>query len=84
VKEDAELQIAGGMELGKWLDLIGRGPTTGYLWRQEGQNGEPARIKTVNIDGKLFVRVEAIKEFWDRAEAGEFAKKPVVPTRRKS
>ena len=71
------------MALGKWLALIGRGATTGYEWRREGPNGEPPRIHTVNIEGKLFVRAEAIKDFWARAEAGEFAKKPVVPARHK-
>jgi hypothetical protein len=81
MKVDTELQIAGGMEWGKWLSIVGRGSTTGYHWRQEGPNGEPPRIKTCNIDGKHYVRAEASKHFWDLAEAGAFAKKPVVPTK---
>ncbi len=28
-----------------------------------------------------FVRAEEVKSFWNRAEAGEFAKKPGVPIR---
>ena len=81
MSDDTELQIAGGVEWGRWLDLVGRGRTTGYIWRQAGPNGEPARIKTCNIDGKNYVRAEEVKKFWDRAEAGEFAKTPVVPIR---
>lgn len=73
-----ELQIAGGMAWDKWLNLIGRKPTTGWIWRKEG------RIETCNIDGKLFVRAEAIAKFWERAQKGEFAKKPAVPKRSKS
>jgi hypothetical protein len=76
------LALAGGIEFIYWLDLIGKGRTTGYLWRQEGANGEPPRIKTVNIDGRLYARAEAIKDFWDRAERGEFAKSPTVPQRK--
>jgi hypothetical protein len=79
--KDDELQIAGGVEWGKWLKLVGRGSTTGWLWRQKRSDGKPARIKTVNIDGKNYVRAEEIKRFWDRAEAGEFAKVAVVPRR---
>lgn len=78
---ETELQIAGGVEWGKWLGLIGRGRTTGYIWRQKGPNGEPPRIKTCNIDGKNYVRSQEIERFWARAESGEFAKKAVVPAR---
>ena len=67
----------------KWLELVGRGTTTGWEWRKVGPNGEAPRIATVNIDGKKYVRAEAIKSFWDRAEAGEFAKVAVVPKRPK-
>jgi hypothetical protein len=38
--------------------------------------------QTVNIDGKICVRADEIKEFWDRAEAGEFAKVVVSPRRK--
>ena len=78
-----ELHLAGGMTLDKWLELVGRGTTTGWEWRKIGPNGEAPRIATVNIDGKKYVRAEAIKSFWDRAEAGEFAKVAVVPKRPK-
>lgn len=79
--DETDLQIAGGVEWGKWLRLIGRGRTTGYSWRKPRPNGEPARIKTCNIGGKNYIRSEEIKRFWDRAEAGEFSKEPVVPAR---
>ena len=68
------LHLVGGISWDKWLSEVGR---------KKGPNGERPRIKTVNIDGKKYVRAEAIKEFWDRAEAGEFAKVAVVPKRSK-
>jgi len=83
VKNDIDLQIVGGIEWGKWLEQVGRCRTTGFLWRKKGPNGEPPRIKTLNIDGKNYLRAEEIKRFWDRAEAGEFAKTPVVPAKGK-
>jgi hypothetical protein len=33
------------------------------------------------LENKHCVRAEESKRFWDHAEAGEFANKPVVPTR---
>jgi hypothetical protein len=77
------LHLVGGISWDKWLSEVGRSSTTGWLWSKKGPNGERPRIKTVNIDGKKYVRAEAIKEFWDRAEAGEFAKVAVVPKRSK-
>jgi len=52
---------------GKYLTSIGVSPTTGWRWRCQG------RIKTVNIDGRLYVTDEAIAEFEKRAAAGEFS-----------
>jgi hypothetical protein len=81
IQQDSELRIAGGIEFIYWLSLVGKSRTTGYLWRKKGPNGESPRIKTLNIDGKNYVRAEEVKRFWDRAEAGEFAKEAVVPAR---
>jgi hypothetical protein len=57
---DETIHIAGGMEWGKWLETIGRGTSTGYDWINRGW------IKVVNINGKNYVMVEAITEFWQR------------------
>ncbi len=74
--ENAEGQpeaMAGGIEFIYWLAKIGKSRPTGYRWRTKGM------IKTVNIEGKLFVEDAEIVRFWKRAKSGEFAKSPVAP-----
>jgi hypothetical protein len=41
-----------------------------------------ALIETVNIEGKLFVEDADVTRFWQRARAGEFAKKLVGAARK--
>lgn len=60
----------GGIEFILWLTRIGKSRPTGYRWRKKKM------IKTVNIEGKLFVTQDQITRFWERAGKGEFAKKP--------
>ena len=60
----------GGIEFILWLTRIGKSRPTGYRWRKKKM------IKAVNVEGKLFVTNKQIDRFWERAERGEFAKKP--------
>jgi hypothetical protein len=62
--------MAGGIEFIYWLAKIGKSRPTGYRWRNKGM------VKTVNVEGKLFVEDDEILRFWKRARNGEFAKKP--------
>jgi hypothetical protein len=60
----------GGMEFILWLTKIGKSRSTGSRWRKKQM------LKTVNIEGKLFITKEEIDRFWDRAGQGEFGKQP--------
>lgn len=62
--------MVGGMEFIYWLAKVGKSRPTGFRWRRKGM------VKTVNIQGKLFVTHKEINRFWQRAERGEFAKQP--------
>lgn len=73
VDNTAMIQLAGGIEYILWLSLIGKSRTTGWRWRREGPNGEPARIRCCKIDNTWYISSQEIKRFWKRAEAGEFA-----------
>lgn len=57
---------------------IGRTPPTIWRWQQKKWL-DPF----VNIAGKPYLTREAIEKFTRRAAAGEFAKAPHVPRRRK-
>jgi hypothetical protein len=59
----------------RWLRQLGVSRTTGWRWRREGL------VTTLNIAGKIYVLDEEIERFTQRAQAGEFAKQPVVPSR---
>ena len=60
----------GGIEFILWLTRIGKSRSTGYRWQKKQM------LKTVNVEGKLFITKQQIDRFWDRAGKGEFAKKP--------
>ncbi|MEI6391410.1 MAG: hypothetical protein WCT12_09915 [Verrucomicrobiota bacterium] len=51
----------------RWLDELGVTATTGWRWRKRGV------LHTTNIYGRLYISEEAIADFVQRAEAGEFA-----------
>jgi hypothetical protein len=70
--QSAMISLAGGMEYILWLTVIGKSRTTGWRWRQPGQNGEPPRVRCCKIDNTWYISAKEIARFWDRAEAGEF------------
>jgi len=59
--------------LSSWLEELGITAVTGWRWRQRGW------IKTICIAGRQYISEEAIAEFVQRAEAGEFAILPKAP-----
>ena len=69
---------AGGglVALNTWLTQVGITPVTAWRWRRNGW------LKTVNIQGRVYLSDEAISEFKRRAEAGDFAKTHKAPERK--
>ena len=61
------------ISLSKWRQEIGITSVTSWRWRQRGW------IKTINIAGRQYLTREEIERFRQRAQAGEFSKKAVVP-----
>jgi predicted site-specific integrase-resolvase len=61
--------------LEKWLEEIGRTPTTAWRWRRKGF------LKVVNICGRLYVSRDEIARFMTHAESGEFALNRTPPRR---
>ena len=53
--------------LTKFLGAVGVSRSTGWRWRQLGW------LQCIPIAGRAYVTQQAIKEFVQRAEAGEFA-----------
>jgi len=60
---------------GNFLADLGKSSVTGWRMRRDGL------INTVNISGKLYIRLEEIQRFEQRAAAGEFAKVAHLPRR---
>jgi hypothetical protein len=56
-----------------WLSSLNLTGITGWRMRKRGW------IETIEISGRLYVSRSAIEKFQERAERGEFAKKPIVP-----
>jgi predicted site-specific integrase-resolvase len=63
------------ISLNSWREQVGVTACTVWRWRKKGW------LKTVNICGRLYLTQEAINEFYERAQLGEFAQIPKVPTR---
>lgn len=63
------------VSLHKWMEQVGVTACTIWRWRKKGW------LTTVNIAGRQYLTQAAMDEFNRRAEAGEFAKNPVVPKR---
>jgi hypothetical protein len=57
------------------LEELGKTSSTGWRYAKLGW------VKLVNIAGKNYITREAEDEFLRRAQAGEFAKQAVVPSR---
>ncbi len=74
--EDSTLKTAAGIEYIYWLTLVGKSRVTGWRWRRPGPNGEPPRIHCFKIDNTWYVTAKEIKQFWARAEMGEFEGRP--------
>ena len=61
--------------LSKWAEETGVDSCTAWRWRKKGW------LKTTNICGRVYITGEALTEFKERAEAGEFAQDHKVPSR---
>lgn len=69
-----EMELGSGLiALNKWLSHAGVDPVTAWRWRRNNW------LKTININGRVYVSPEAISEFTRRAESGEFAKAHKAP-----
>lgn len=66
---------SGFIALTRWCESAGLSPITAWRFRKRGW------LKTINIAGRLYLTDEASQEFSARAQAGEFSRKPKVPTR---
>lgn len=64
------------MSLPAWLAQVGVAPCTAWRWRKRGW------LRTVNIAGRVYLTAEAIREFNERAERGDFAQRHTAPVRR--
>ena len=61
--------------LNKWLAQADISDVTAWRWRKRGW------LKTVNINGRLYLTAAAIREFIERAERNEFAQTHKTPSR---
>ena len=64
----------GLVALNQWCKRVGLAPITAWRFRKRGW------LRTVNIAGRIYITDQAIREFTQRAEAGEFAREHKVPT----
>lgn len=58
----------------RWLEELGISAPTGWRWRKSNL------IRTVNINGRVYIRRSEIADFERRAQAGDFAKTRKTPT----
>ena len=56
-----------------WLEELGKCRATGHRWRKDYSWLEAG---IVNVFGRLYIRRETIREFENRALAGELSKAP--------
>ncbi len=61
------------VSLSSWIEQMGVTACTAWRWRKKGW------LKVTNICGRLYLSANAIAEFNERAERGEFAQAPTVP-----
>lgn len=64
------------LRLSAFTKQAGISRTTAWRWRRNGW------LVTVNIAGKPYLTDKSLGEFLRRAEAGEFAQLPRVPSRK--
>lgn len=65
------------ISVSKFAKEAGISGVTAWRWRRAGW------LKTVNIAGRPYLTGDALAQFLQRAQAGEFAKEPVTPKTRK-
>jgi predicted site-specific integrase-resolvase len=70
-----EKQLKAIISLNLWREQVGVTPCTLWRWRKKGW------LKTVNICGRLYLTQEAITEFYERAQQGEFSQIHKAPIR---
>ncbi len=63
------------ISLNLWREQLGVTACTIWRWRKKGW------LKTVNICGRLYLTQEAINEFCERAQLGEFSQIHKAPVR---
>lgn len=63
------------VSLTRWCQAVGVSQITAWRFRKRGW------LKTINIAGRVYLTGAAAREFARRAEAGEFAREPIVPRR---
>ena len=63
------------ISLNLWREQLGVTACTIWRWRKKGW------LKTVNICGRLYLTQEAINEFYERAQLGEFSQIHKAPAR---
>jgi predicted site-specific integrase-resolvase len=61
------------LSLKKFNELVGVSSVTTWRWRRSGW------LATVNIAGRLYLTDQGLRDFLQRAEAGDLAKEPKVP-----
>jgi len=70
-----EKQLRAVVSLDSWREQVGVTACTVWRWRKKGW------LKTVNICGRLYLTQEAINEFYERAQLGEFSQTHKAPLR---
>jgi hypothetical protein len=63
------------ISLNSWREQLGVTACTIWRWRKKGW------LKTVNICGRLYLTQEAINDFYQRAQLGEFSQTHKTPAR---
>lgn len=64
------------VSLTAWRAQVGVASCTAWRWRKLGW------LRTVNIAGRIYLTADAIREFTERAQRGEFARLHISPVRR--
>jgi len=76
LKSSNQAGVVAMISLSSWVERIGVTACTVWRWRKRGW------LKVTNICGRLYLSAEAIREFNERAERGEFAQEHKAPARK--
>ena len=66
------------ISLSAWLRQVGVTACTAWRWRRKGW------LQTVNIAGRVYLTAQAIQDFTERAQRGEFAQVHKAPCRKEA